>query len=425
MSRLDPTETWAEEGRRDAQRARLEAMATEILAMNAFYRRKLGDAGIRRTRELVDGWRSVPLTTKADLAADQAEHPPYGTNLTYPLERYIRLHQTSGTTGRPLRVLDTRDSWTWWGGLWALIYAAAGATAADRVFFAFSFGPFIGFWSAFAGAERMGALCISGAAQSTTERLERILATRATVLLSTPTYALRLAETAAQEGIDISGSDLRVAVLAGEPGASIPSTRERIEKGLGLVAFDHTGASEVGATGFSCDARDGVHLIEREFIAEVRDERTGEIAEEGEGELVITNLGRWGWPVIRYRTGDLVRARRERCPCGRTWLKLLGGIVGRADDMVIVRGVNVYPAAIESVVRAVAGVAEYRVEAYEERGMTELRLLVEPEPGAAATVADRVAEAVHRALGIRCAVALAEPGALPRFELKGKRFVRV
>jgi phenylacetate-CoA ligase len=191
------------------------------------------------------------------------------------------------------------------------------------------------------------------------------------------------------------------------------------------VTFDHTGASEVGAAGVSCDARDGVHLIEREFIAEIRDVRTGEVAEEGEGELVLTNLGRWGWPVIRYRTGDLVRTRRERCACGRTWLKLVGGIVGRVDDMVVVRGVNVYPAAIENVVRGVAGVAEYRVEAYEERGMTELRLVVEPEPGIADGIADRVTDAVHRAIGIRCAVTLAAPGSLPRFEMKGKRFVRI
>jgi phenylacetate-CoA ligase len=425
VSRLDPSETWTERDRRDAQRARLGSMAAEVLATNAFYRRKLGDAGIRSGADLAERWNEIPFTTKAEVSGDQADHPPYGTNLTYPLERYVRLHQTSGTTGRPLRVLDTAESWNWWGGLWAFIYAAAGVTLADRAFFAFSFGPFIGFWSAFAGAERLGALCVSGAAQTTAERLASIVATRATVLLCTPTYALRLAEAARDEGVDLAASDLRVAVLAGEPGASIPSTRERIEKGLGVTVFDHTGASEVGATGFSCDARDGVHLIEREFVAEVRDPRSGEVAEDGEGELVLTNLGRWGWPVIRYRTGDLVRARRERCACGRTWLKLVGGIIGRTDDMVIVRGVNVYPAAIESVVRAVAGIAEYRVEAYEERGMTELRLVVEPEPGAIDGIGERVADALHRALGIRCAVTLAAPGSLPRSEMKGRRFVRV
>ncbi len=419
-------QSWTEAERREAQRGRLRAMAADVLAGNTFYMEKLSAAGVTRPEQVLDAWDRVPFTTKAELSADQAAHPPWGRNLTYPLDRYVRMHQTSGTTGRPLRILDTRESWQWWAEIWAdVVYRAAGVTAADRVFFAFSFGPFIGFWSAFAGAERLGALCISGAAQSTPERLHSIVSSRATVLLSTPTYALRLAEAAREEGVDLSRSDLRISVHAGEPGASIPATRARIESGLGVTAVDHTGATEVGPTGFSCEARDGVHLVEREFVAEVLDPASGEVAEDGEGELVLTNLGRWGWPVIRYRTGDRVRLVRGRCACGRTWAKLAGGIVARADDMVIVRGVNVYPAAIESIVRALDGIAEYRVEAFEERGMTELRLIVEPEPGVADGVGERVADAIHRGIGIRCAVGLAEPGSLPRFELKAKRFVHV
>ncbi len=425
MSAVDRTEAWTEAERREAQRVRLTAMAADVLAGNTFYKEKLAAAGIRRPDQVVAGWGGVPLTAKAELSADQAAHPPWGRNLTYPLERYVRLHQTSGTTGRPLRILDTTESWAWWADIWRRIYRAAGVTAADRVFFAFSFGPFIGFWSAFSGAESLGALCISGAAQSTSERVHSVVATRATVLLSTPTYALRLAETAREEGVDLARSDLRVSVHAGEPGASIPATRERIEAGLGVVAFDHTGATEVGPTGFSCEARDGVHLVESEFIAEVFDPASGQLADDGEGELVLTNLGRWGWPAIRYRTGDRVRVSRERCACGRTWAKLLGGIIGRADDVVVVRGVNVYPAAIESIVRGLDGIAEYRVEAFTERGMVELRVVVEPAPGVADGVGERVADALHRALGIRCAVDLAAPGSLPRSELKAKRFVRL
>lgn len=426
MSANERVQTWTEAERREAQRARLLAMAGDVLAGNTFYKEKLGEAGVTRPDQLVTGWTSLPFTTKPELSADQAAHAPWGRDLTYPLERYVRMHQTSGTTGRPLRILDTAGSWAWWAEIWAdFVYGAAGVTAADRVFFAFSFGPFIGFWSAFAGAERLGALCISGAAQSTPERLASIVGSGATVLLSTPTYALRLAEVAREEGVDLSRSDLRLSIHAGEPGASIPATRERIESGLGVIAFDHTGATEVGPTGFSCEARDGVHLVESEFIAEVLDPASGEVAEEGEGDLVLTNLGRWGWPVIRYRTGDRVRLVRGRCACGRTWAKLAGGIVARADDMVIVRGVNVFPSAIESIVRGLDGIAEYRVEAFEERGMIELRVIVEPEQGVAAGIEDRVGDALHRALGVRCAVAIAEPGSLPRFELKAKRFVRV
>ncbi len=419
------SERWTDTIRRSTQRERLRAMLGEVLATNLFYRSKLASARIR-PEDALEAWREIPFTTKAELSADQAAHPPYGTDLTYPLDRYVRLHQTSGTTGAPLRILDTADSWAWWARIWAdHVYRAAGVSAADRVVFCFSFGPFIGFWSAFAGAERLGALCLSGAAQTSAERIAAVAAHRATVLLSTPTYALRLAEVAREEGMDLARSELRRSVHAGEPGASIPATRERIERALGVEAFDHTGATEVGPTGFSCTARDGVHLVESEFVAEIRDVASGAVGDEGEGELVLTNLGRWGMPVVRYRTGDHVVAVRESCACGRNWLKLRGGILGRVDDMVIVRGVNVYPSALEAVLRTIPEVVEFRIEAYEARGMTELRLVVEPGPGPADALDGRVRDAVHRAIGIRCDVSLADPGSLPRFELKAKRFVRV
>ena len=416
------TDSWRDEERREAQWERLARGLPEVLRGNDFYRRKLAAVGIRSDLDITaESWSSLPFTTKDELSRDQAEHPPFGTNLTYPLERYVRQHQTSGTTGRPLRVLDTADSWQWWRDCWTPIYRAAGVTAADRVFFAFSFGPFVGFWSAFAGAEQLGALCLTGGAMSTAERVAAIVANEATVLLSTPTYALRLAEAARDEGVDLRRSALRVSIHAGEPGASIPATRERIESELGVTSFDHTGATEIGAHGFSCSARDGVHINEAEFVVEVLD-ASGTAREEGDGELVMTNLGRWGMPAIRYRTGDRVRAIRGPCSCGRTLVKLAGGIAGRIDDMVTVRGVNVFPSAIEAIVRRFADVAEYRVELLRVRSMDELRCTVEPSPGAADDLAGRIAEAIHRDLGIRCAVDTVPQGALPRFEMKAKRF---
>src|SRR6266550_4395879 len=397
MIGLETFETWTTAERREAQWKRLAEKLPELRRDNPFYRAKLP--------ERASGLGDLPFTTKSELSDDQAAHPPFGTNLTYPLERYVRLHQTSGTTGRPLRLLDTAESWEWWRECWQPIYRAAGVTARDRIFFAFSFGPFVGFWSAFAGAERLGALCLTGGAMSTTERVAAIVATEATVLLCTPTYALRLAEAAREEGIDLARSALRVSIHAGEPGASIPATRERIEKELGVEVFDHTGATEVGAHGFSCSARDGVHINESEFIAEILDLPTGDARDEGEGELVLTNLGRWGMPVIRYRTGDRVIAARGTCSCGRTLLKLVGGIAGRVDDMVTVRGVNVFPSEIEAIVRR-----------FDE--VDELRCIVE----APADVAERVGGAIHRELGIRCLVESVAPGTLPRFEMKAKRF---
>jgi phenylacetate-CoA ligase len=406
---LEPFETWTDEDRRRAQWARLRAMLPELQRENSFYRAKLP----KTAREL----RELPFTMKSELSEDQTAHPPFGTNLTYQIERYVRLHQTSGTTGHPLRFLDTRESWEWWRECWQSVYRAAGVTARDRIFFAFSFGPFVGFWSAFAGAERLGALCLTGGAMTTTERVAAIVATEATVLMSTPTYALRLAEAAREEGIDLARSALRVSIHAGEPGASIPATRDRIEKELGVEAFDHTGATEVGAYGFSCSARDGVHVNESEFIVEVVDS-AGEARDQGEGELVLTNLGRWGTPIIRYRTGDRVQAVRGACSCGRTLVKLAGGIAGRVDDMVTVRGVNVFPSAIEAIVRRFEAVGEYRVELARVREMDELRCIIEAPP----EVADRVGIAIHRELGIRCLVESVSPGTLPRFEMKARRF---
>jgi phenylacetate-CoA ligase len=407
---LEPFETWSAEERRRAQWDRLAAKLPDLQRENPFYRAKLPKA----VRELHD----IPFTTKAELSDDQATHPPFGSNLTYPIERYVRLHQTSGTTGRPLRVLDTSESWEWWRACWQPIFRAAGVTAQDRIFFAFSFGPFVGFWSAFAGAERLGALCLTGGAMSTIERVAAIVATEATVLMCTPTYALRLAEAAREEGIELARSSLRVSIHAGEPGASIPATRDRIEKLLGVEAFDHTGATEVGAHGFSCSARDGVHINEAEFIAEVLDARTGAARDEGEGELVLTNLGRWGMPAIRYRTGDRVTAVRGACSCGRTLVKLAGGMAGRVDDMVTVRGVNVFPSAIEAIVRRFGEVGEYRLELARVREMDELRCTVE----APVDLGALVAAAIHRELGIRCEVTTVAPGTLPRFEMKAKRF---
>jgi phenylacetate-CoA ligase len=410
MSGIEGFERWTDRQRRDAQWESLSSRLEDLRQNNAFYRAKLS--------EHPTSLRELPFTTKAELSEDQAAHPPFGTDLTYPMERYVRLHQTSGTTGQPLRVLDTRESWDWWRECWQAVYRSAGVTARDRIFFAFSFGPFIGFWSAFAGAERLGALCLTGGAMTTVERVASIVATEATVLMCTPTYALRLADAAREEGIDLARSALRVSIHAGEPGASIPATRERIEKELGVEAFDHTGATEIGAYGFSCSARDGVHINESEFIAEILDATTGEPRDEGEGELVLTNLGRWGMPVIRYRTGDRVTAARSPCSCGRTLIKLVGGIAGRVDDMVTVRGVNVFPSAIEAIVRRFEGVGEYRVELARVREMDELRCTIE----APADVAERVASAIHRELGIRCVMDAVAAGTLPRFEMKAKRF---
>jgi phenylacetate-CoA ligase len=316
-------------------------------------------------------------------------------------------------------VVDTAESWEWWMGLWREVYRAAGVTSEDRLFFAFAFGPFIGFWTAFAGAQRLGALTVPGGGLDTRQRLHLMRSTEATVLLCTVTYALRLHETAREDGLDLRSLGIRRTIHAGEPGASIPAVRARVEQAFGASCYDQAGATEVGAYGFSCEARDGIHINEAEFIAEILDPATGAPVREGEtGELVLTNLGRAGWPVIRYRTGDLASNGGRRCTCGRTFLKVPGGLAGRADDLMIVRGVNVYPSAIEAVVREFE-VGEFRMVRTRSAAMEELLVEVEAD----GPTAGAVAEALRVRTGVRIETRAVSPGSLPRFELKARRIV--
>ena len=426
-NRAQPIERASRDALRDHQLQRFNAMLGELLPSNRFYRAKLGSTlALRTLDDLVD----LPLTSKSELVLDHAEHPPFGSDLTYPLARYSKLHQTSGTMGRPMRWLDTPESWEWWSDCWSYVYRGAGVGPGDRVYFAFSFGPFIGFWAAYEAAPRVGALTIPGGGLSTEQRLQQLLATGATVLCCTPTYALRLAEVAAASRVDLAASEVRITIHAGEPGASIPATRALIEAAFGARCYDHPGMTELGASGFTCQHHAGVHLIESEFIAEVLDPTTGRPAASGaRGELVMTNLGRVGSPVIRYRTGDLVEPTLAPCACGRTFVRLRGGIVGRVDDMLVVRGINIYPSSIEAIVRGFPEIAEFRIEVFERHSMSDLRVVVERTPGlsaeAGAALAERLSDELHRQLALRVDCTCVEPDALPRFELKARRVVRL
>ena len=409
---------------RASQLDRLREGIAVVRQSNRFYQARLHPV---RTW---DDFERLPLTTKDEITADQQANPPFGTNLTFPVDRYVRLHQTSGTSGtRPLRWLDTRESWEWWTRIWAeQVYRSAGVGEGDRVFFAFSFGPFIGFWSAFDGAQRLGALTIPGGAMTTEQRLRSMLELRATVLCSTPTYAIRLAEAAAAAGLDLASSDLRVLIHAGEPGASVPATRDLIERSFKARCFDHTGMTELGPTGVSCEARAGVHLVESEFVFEIRDEGGAlhPLPESGSlgGELVATNLGRWGSPLIRYRTGDRVEVTGDTCACGSPFARLVGGIRGRVDDMFTVRGVNLYPAQVEDLVRRHPSIGEFQIEVRRVRGMDEATVVIECQGPDAEAVAQRLSADLRLALGARIECRAVPWGSLPRSELKSQRLRR-
>lgn len=400
------------------QLARLQDGLAQILPANRFYRQKLSPDDAKVTIERLDDLCRLPFTTKRELVADQEEHPSFGSNLTYPLSDYIRFHQTSGTSGRPMKILDTQASWDWWAECWTSVYRAAGVSRDDVVFLAFGFGPFIGFWSAYEGAKLMGALTVPGGGMDSLQRLRAMQEIGATVLVCTPSYALRLAEVAEEHGIDLRESNIRVTIHAGEPGASILATRERIEQAWNAKTYDHTGMTEVGAFGFGCVQQQGVHVNEGEFIAEILDIRTGQPVQEGQaGELVLTNLGRWGSPVLRYRTGDLVRHGGYNCPCGRTFLMLPGGVLGRADDMLIVRGVNVYPSALANILHRFPDVTEYRIIVTKNGALDEIALQVECPPSLVSTLQ----EELHLSLHLRVPIEAVDLGTLPRFELKARR----
>ena len=401
--------------------AKLRACLAEILPTNAFYAAKLG--GARALPESLDEFSTWPVTTKEELVAGAAA-TGLPANLTYPLSSYVRCHRTSGTHGRPMPVFDTASDWTWWMECWRAILARGAVGPGDRVLVASSFGPFLGFWSGFDGVLACGAMAIPTGGMSSLARLEMARSLSATVLMVTPSYALHLAEVAAESKLDLARLPIRLVIVAGEPGGSVAAVRDRIGQAFDANVLDHAGASEVGPWGVG--DRHGRHLdlLEPWFHPEFLSVETGRPAAPGElSELVLTTLGRVGAPVLRYRTGDLVRPRwpdEAEIAAGESpWVKLEGGVIGRADDMLVVRGVNVFPGAIDGIVRSFPEVVEYRLTVFSRESLDELALEIEDrldDPR-------RVARELHLRLGLRVGVTAVPAGSLPRFEGKGRRII--
>jgi phenylacetate-CoA ligase len=395
---------------------RLNEHLARILPQNKFYAAKL--ANLARPLGSIAELANIPFTFKEELL-DSCAGGSRAANLTFPLERYVHLHQTSGTRGRPLAVLDTAEDWEWWIDCWDVILDAAEVTREDVAFMAFSFGPFVGFWSAHDAAVARGCLVVPGGGMNTLARLELLRSTCATVVFCTPSYALHMAEVAEERQIDVGSLDVRLLILAGEPGGSIPAVRDRIEKAWQARACDHAGATEVGPWGFADTAAAGLHVNEGQFIAEFLALDTGAAAREGElSELVLTTLGRVGCPVLRYRTGDLVRPiwghdRRTR------FVLLDGGVIGRADDMLIIRGVNIFPSAVEQILRSFPEVPEYRLTVHKVAEMDQLTVEIEDR----LERPERVADELRLRLGLNVELRCVPLGSLPRFEAKGNRVI--
>ena len=394
------------------QLSRLNGLLDVIAHRNRFFAAKL--AGVSLPLASLGDLSRIPLTTKEELVeAGFADSP---ANLTFPLANYSRFHQTSGTRGRPLRVFDTAEDWQWWVTTWQWVLDAANVEPSDRALMAFSFGPFIGFWSANDALVARGCLVVPTGGMSTIQRLRVLDSTKANIVCCTPTYALRMAEVAAEQGIDLRSASVKALIVAGEPGGSIPSVRDRIQAAWGADVVDHAGATEVGPWGFADDAREGLFVTESEFIAEF-------LPVEGTAlkELVLTALGRTGWPVLRYRTGDLVE---PDCDTDSThgFVHLRRGVVGRVDEMLVIKGVNVYPSAIDEIVRSVPSIEEYRAIASRKGAIDQLRIEFE-SGGDSGLLGKELGGLFERRLGLHVEVLAVPPGTLPRYEAKSRRLV--
>ncbi len=413
--------------RQTQQIEKLNQVLDRTLPTNGFYANKLAGrlasapSYVRSPDELLE----LPYTFKTEL---QQNFQPGGAsndqgailpaNLTYSLDRYVRYHQTSGTSGRPLVVMDTAEDWQWWSDAWQFVLDAAAIEKGDRAVLAFSFGPFIGFWSAFDALVQRGVMAIPAGGLSSIGRLQLLRTTAADTVFCTPSYALHLAEVGREHQLVVGDLPIKKIVVAGEPGGSVPAIRESIESSWQAKLIDHCGASEVGPWGFNSPDGTGLFINEHHFIAEFRSIERDAPATEGElSELVLTSLGRLGAPVIRYRTGDLVRPIFQH-DYDNTWVYLKGGVLGRVDDMLIIRGVNIFPSSVEQILRSFPEVVEYRMTALKQGHLDFLKIEVEDR----LEQPQRIAQELQIRLNLKVEVAAVPIGSLPRFEMKGRRF---
>lgn len=410
------------------QTERLRALLGKLRAGNAFYGDKIAKAGIDPDKVTLREFAArIPFTTKMDLVWDREEFPPYGSNLTEPIGRYSRFCQSSGTTRGPLPTIDTPESWSAMLDCWDRVYEAAGVGPSDKIFFAFSFGPFLGFWTAFESATRRGNLSIPGGGLSSKARLHAMVTHQVDVLCCTPTYAMRLGELFATHANDeVANYRLKKIIVAGEPGGSMLELRGRLtDLWKGAQVFDHHGMTETGPVTYEHpDKPLALCVIEEAYFAEVIDRESQLEVEPGQkGELVLTTLTRTASPLLRYRTGDLVEKSYFDSSTGSV-LCLEGGILGRVDEMLVIRGVNVYPTAVEKIIRGFSEVVEFQVVETTRQSMAELEVLLEADPKAKPDLAERVQKELHDAFTLRIPVKVVEAGSLPRFEFKSRRWVK-
>jgi phenylacetate-CoA ligase len=428
-------ETMPREQVQQLQLLKLRRMCEWAYANAPFHKRRFEESGFKPEQlQTLDDLRRIPFMTREEWMESQLEHPIYGDLLATEQTNAIRYHLTSGTTGRtPIRVLDGMKDWEWIAEMWCYGLWGFGVRPEDVVYFAFGYGSFIGFWGAHYCCEKIGALVIPGGAQTTEARVKQIVEMGATTVCSTPTYALTLWTRAREMGIDLAKeSKVSKIILSGEPAGSIPAVKRQLEDAWGAKCGDTAGMTELGTIMiFECSRQPGgTHIIEDHFIEEVINPTTGEPVGYGElGERVVTSFGRGFIPVLRYRTKDMVmKVPAETCSCGRTWDLYDGGIRGRWDDMKLIRGTNVYPRAVEAIIREYTAIDEFQIYIWRrEELQDEITIKLEIKQGYDAeweNLQHQLAKDLANAHeGLRFNIERMDYGTLPRFELKARRLV--
>jgi len=404
-----------------------------VTEKSPFYKRKFKAAGIKPDDiKTMDDVRMVPFTTKQELLKSQEDHPVFGDFPCIGPEKATRVFQTSGTTGKPLKIPLSKKDWfrTYYDQFSYFLYGY-GVRSQDVAFFPFTYGTFIAWWGVQATMEHHGVTVVPGGGQTSDARVKSIVDWDATIVCGTPTYIIYLGELAKKLGIDLPNSKVRMVITAGEPGAQVAATKKLIETLYGAKNYDDIGSTEISNFGFECVAQAGTHLIESMFLAESLDVETGKPAAEGEvGELVLSNLFCESVPLLRYMTKDLVRFNYQSCDCGRTFLRMDGGVLGRADDMFTFGGVNIFPSAVENFIRGIPTFSnEYQLVIPKQGSGKRMTIRVEP---ASSDITDEQAKGAAKQLldniiyniKITADIDLVAPGTLPRFEGKAKRVIR-
>lgn len=421
-------ETLPREELESLQLDRLRSQLARVAGASIFYRERMEAVGMEpEDVRTIDDLQSLPVVTKEELRLDQAAHPPFGSFAVADRADWREVHPSTGTTGAPVKTIWTATDVETITAFTARTLWQFGTRAGDIVQNAFAYGLWVAGMSCHYGAQQLGATVIPIGTGVTSDTQLHYLDCGATVLLSTPSYALHLAETVRERGMNPEALGLRIGCFGGEPGAENPATRAKIESGLGLQAFDYYGLAEVGPTFASeCQAKEGIHFAEDHVLVECVDAETLQSVPHGElGVLVFTHLTRQGSPMIRYFSNDYARLTAETCSCGRTHMRAVGGIVGRSDDLVVFKGAKFYPSQVERVVRDFDALsAEFYLEIVRDPGAARVAACTVVAEWAAEPVSDithALKSALRSALGVTPALRIEPFGTLERTTFKAKR----